>query len=175
MANQVTLPLSLSTVRNYQSFFTGIEDAKVRAGLKSQPGLDKSIAQMIDLVEDKKFLKMASKVANHLYQSKPAAPMTFALDKPVSTAPGIDLHKESQAIRDYIEAKYPDAVNLLKDYGKTALSSGALPSADSVGANVDVAANAAAVVNAAVWANVAVATQAVVAAAVVAVVGAVVI
>ena len=175
MANQVTLPLSLNTVRNFQSFFTGLEDGKVRAGLKAQPGLDKSVLQLLDLIEDKKFLKMASKVANHLYQATPSTPTNFALDKPVATTPGIDLHKESASIRDYMESKYPDAVTLLRDYGKTAIASGFLPKADTVGANVDVAANAEAVVNAAVWANVAVATQAVVAAAVVAVVGAVVV
>jgi hypothetical protein len=174
-----TFPLKLDNTRNMEAFFIGIEDKRVRDGLRQQKNAPKELLEIVDLVEDPKFLQMASSVVEKL--RGPGIKSVTRADSPIkltapTVAPNLDdtnaaaIRSESAALNAYIEKKYPNGQALLAKYAQASLGQPTVYGWTAAYTNA--VANAQAIANAAVYANVAVATMAVVAAAVVAVIAA---
>ena len=179
---EATFPLNLDNTRNMQAFFMGIEDKRVRDGLRKQKDASKDILEIIDMVEDEKFLSMATSVVEKL--RAPGIRSIARADSPIklgapNVTPNVDedlaksLRAQGLEINTYIEARYPNGVGLLKRYAEASLGQSSRYEGWTA-AYTNAVANAEAIVNAAVYANVAVATMAVVAAAAVVVIGVVV-
>jgi len=176
MTTSVVLPISLDSHRNFQSFFKAIEDKSVQSALLKGKDTDPAVKQLVQLAQDKKFLKLAEKVVNQLREQAKAKTQwagTFAATETSAKAATPEKTVASAlAIKNYVSTKYPDGLALLTEYGKLAQPTHIAD--DSVAAWTNVAAYAEALVNAAVYANVAIATNVAVAAAAVAVIAVVV-
>lgn len=179
---KATFPLTLDNARAMQAFFIGIEDERVRAGLKAQADVPADVLQVVEMVEDEEFLSRATDIVTAMRGS--SARSLARADAPVKlTAPSaqVDFDKteismlrdQGRALNEYLEGKYPQGVALLKSYAEASLGK-QVTYQGWTAVNADAVANAEAVANAVVYANVAVATMAVVAAAAVAVIAAVV-
>ncbi|WP_457663927.1 hypothetical protein [Sinorhizobium medicae] len=180
----LNLTLSLDSARNIQALLVGLEDERVRKGLLAQPKLPKDVQQLVNMIEDKKFLGMASGIVIAMQDLKKkdqdrsdAAILDLSkLGRKLTPPPSIEpIRIKGTELKDYMEANYPDAVGLLRRFGEEALAQNSGAEYGYFASNLQVAANAGAVVNAGVYTNVAVATMAVAAAAVVAVIAAVVV
>eukprot|EP00475_Leptophrys_vorax_P044620 TRINITY_DN9009_c0_g2_i1.p1 TRINITY_DN9009_c0_g2~~TRINITY_DN9009_c0_g2_i1.p1 ORF type:complete len:194 (+),score=4.16 TRINITY_DN9009_c0_g2_i1:56-583(+) len=173
--SSIQLPLTLDSTRNFQAFLSGLEDQKVRHGIRAQKNVDARVAQVVDLVEDPDVLQKAGAIVSELQKLQGQAASITVLAPPAAqpaAARMAAIKASGQDLHDFLVKKYPQGLELLREYGEMAYPEMALNG--TIGVTVSIAANAGAVVNAAVWANVAVATQAVVAAAAVAVVAVVV-
>jgi len=168
-----SFPLNLDNARNIEALLIGLEDDKVRDGLKHQDGIPEGVGDLVKLVEDEKFLSMASDLVNELRKSSPflMAPQGRSDEKIRLEPPEAkDLDKFelsggvaelSESVNNYMRKQYPAGVELLINYQNSAYGERArMEALSTVGANAWVAANAAAVANVVVYANVAVATMA---------------
>jgi hypothetical protein len=175
MPSSVILPLSLSSNRNFQAFFSAIEDVSLQDAILKDKSTNQGVREVISLVRDKRFLRQAEGLVNLMRAQTDASRHwegSFAAQtKKTNTVEPEQITAGAQAIKEYIQKKYPEGVKLLSEYGKLAQPAH-LVADDTVGAWTNVAAYAEALVNAAVYANVAVATSVVVAAAAAAVIAA---
>lgn len=158
----LTLPINLNSNRNFQAFFTALEDGGVREGILKQKGVDAGVTQMVQLVTDKKFLSLANNVLKQFDTFKSAAAFGGDIAKPPPVGDTSKIEAAGAQVKDYLEKKYPAAFTLLKQYAETAKPRVINPRFTDV--TLDVVANAEAVVNAAVYANAAAATNIIVAA-----------
>jgi hypothetical protein len=165
------LPLKLDNRRNIEALFIGLEDERIRGALATQRGVPDEVKQLICLVEDEKFLSMASDVIEKIRRLDRGRPKSGKLNlKPPKRGPEPkdlrEIRAEASVATEYITQRYPQGVALLRRFGESAFGSQVTLQA-WFAVNLDVAANAEALVNAAAYTNVAVATFVFVAAAVV--------